>query len=328
MAGEKKPMANADINRVAYSRPKSEKFSNFIPLLVVVVLFSLLPLIVQEFGSTLLSMIMIYSILSLSYNLLLGYTGMISFGHAFFWGLGAYTVGILIMRGGINNFFIVFLAVIGITAASAVIFGLVICRASGIYFALINLALNELLLTAIHKTRHLTGGEEGLAGIKLPWNVGNLQFYYMILIVFVLSLIAMIWLVRSKFGLCLQGVRENEQRMKVLGYNTMAIKLACFIIAGGFGGIAGGLSAYHMRFVSPHDATFMITVYALLMCLIGGKGTLIGPIVGAVIITLFDVYVGKFFDYQLLIFGIMMGLVVIFVPQGLVKYIPYVKKSL
>jgi branched-chain amino acid transport system permease protein len=184
------------------------------------------------------------------------------------------------------------------------------------------LALAELFGNAAYKIRWLTNGEEGLSGIIFPWNMSGLKFYYLVLVVFIICLVFTSWLIRSRFGLSLQGIRENEPRMVALGYNTWLIKYACYIIAGVLGGIGGSLAIYPIGIVSPEYFSLNTTALALLIVLIGGRGTIFGPIIGAVIVVLLTNYISKYFSLHLLILGMIMCAVVLWSPKGIIKSIP------
>lgn len=287
----------------------------------IAAIFGILPTIISSYGVTLLTLIAAYSIFAMSYNLLLGYTGLVSFGHALFWGIGAYTAGIFLTKGLVGSFPILLLITMGIALISGVVLGFLVTRTVGVAFTFINLALAELFSTAAFKLRWLTNGEDGLSGIIFPWGMSEVSFYYVVFVIFLICLAGTGWLVHSQFGLSLQGIRENEARMAALGYNTWLIKYVCYIIAGMIGAIAGFLGCYSIGIVSPEFFSLHVTALALLIVLIGGRGTILGPIIGAIIVVILSTYISKYFSLHLLVLGIIMCAVVLWAPKGIVKYL-------
>jgi len=291
-----------------------------IPLLGGVLILILLPLGLSKYALGLLIQILIYSIFAMSFDLLLGYLGMLSFGHAAFWGLGIYVYGIINSKGLTANFWIILCAVMLAGLIMALAIGVLVMRTSGVYFAFVNFAIAQLLLSTSLKWRSLTGGEDGISGITRPWGLEGLSFYYFILIFFAVCFLLMRWITRSRYGKILIGIRENSQRMQALGYNIWLYKYSCYVFAGLFGTIAGLLFGCYNRFASPEDLAFTVTGLALLMVLIGGKASQIGSIVGAIIIILLYQFVSAYTEHWLFVVGIIFVLVVIFVREGVTGY--------
>lgn len=224
-------------------------------------------------------------------NLLLGYTGLVSMGHASFFGTAVYTVAFLTVHFKMENFWLI--ALLGILSAFfiAALFGLFIVHLSGAYFLLITLGLSQLLFSIVWKWRSLTGGDDGLPGIprpdlSIPISMGNdTNFYYFVLIFFILCFLLLYKLINSPFGHAIVGIRENESRMRILGYNTWWYKYVSFIISGFFGGIGGVLYAHLIGIAYPGDIGMMASVMVLFMVILGSPGTLSCPIIGAALLT-------------------------------------------
>jgi branched-chain amino acid transport system substrate-binding protein len=259
----------------------------------------------------------------MSLDLLLGYTGLSSLGHAAYLGLGAYAVGVLTTRYG-AGFWTVFAAGILLAVAVAALFGLVALRATGVYFLMITLALGMVIWGLAHRWVTLTSGDNGIASVPrpnlgLPWSFSSgIPFYYLALAGFFLAFFVLRTVVRSPFGQTLVGIRESESRMRTLGYHVWLHKYVGFVIAGAVGGFAGVLWAYYNGFVSPADLELATSVEILLMVALGGRGTLIGPALGSVLIVglknLVSVYTHR---WLLILGGVYIGTIV-YAPEGIV----------
>jgi len=231
--------------------------------------------------------VLVLAILAMSLDLLLGFTGLASLGQAAYLGLGAYLTAILAIRCQFGlgwDFSLVIVLAILLGAATAAFFGLFAVRAGGVYFLMITLALSQCVWGLAYRWDSLTGGDNGL---NLPGRpvlgairLGNdMNYFYLVFGFFVVSLLLLYVLVESPFGRSLVGIREHEVRMRILGYNTWLHKYIAFIVAGGFGGLAGVLWAEVNGQVSPEDVSLTTAVDALLMVVLGGPGTLIGAVV-------------------------------------------------
>jgi branched-chain amino acid transport system substrate-binding protein len=281
------------------------------------------PPLVSSFLLSLLTQAVIYAVLAMSLDIILGYIGLASLGHAAYLGLGAYSVGILATRHGAP--FWVTLAV-GVILATAVasIFGLLALRASGVYFLMITLALGMVVWGLAHRWVTMTQGDNGIAGVPrpdlgLPWSFSRgIPFYYLVLTGFLLALLVLRTIVRSPFGQTLVGIRESESRMRTLGYHVWLHKYLGFVIAGGVGGFAGVLWAYYNGFVSPTDLELATSVEILLMVALGGRGTLIGPALGAMVIVGLKNLVSVYTHRWLLILGAVYIGTIVYAPEGIV----------
>lgn len=265
--------------------------------LIAAAVFVVLPFFLPPYTQSLMVKILIYAIFAMSLDLIYGHAGLPSLGHAAYFGVGAYTVGVLMVKFGITSFWIAAPATLLLSGIAAAVLGIVALRVSGMYFLLVTFALGQLLFSVAWKWDWLSSyGVEGLAGLSKP-NFGipgvsldSTGFYYFVLLIAMLCLMTMRRIVTSPFGLSLQGIRERKLRMDVLGYNTWGFKYIAFIVAGMFAGVAGMLFAYHRGIVlaSYFDVTY--SALAFLMVIIGGTGTLYGAIVGALLISLLEYY--------------------------------------
>ena len=292
-----------------------------LPLLALVALV-VAPPFLSGFMLTLVTQMLIYGILAMSLDIVLGYTGLASLGHAAYLGLGAYSVGILTTRFG-TSFWITLLVGVLVAAAVAALFGLVALRATGVYFLMITLALGMVVWGLAHRWVSLTQGDNGIASVPrpigLPFSLaGALPYHYFVLGGFVLAYLLLRTVVGSPFGRTLVGIRESESRMRTLGYHVWLHKYVGFVIAGTVGGFAGVLWAYYNGFVSPTDLELATSVEILLMVALGGRGTLLGPALGAAIIVLLKNVVSVYTRRWLLILGAVYIGTIVYAPEGIV----------
>ena len=265
-----------------------------------------------------------FSILVMSLDILLGFTGLASLGQAAYLGVGAYMTAILATKfqfGLGYDFWVVVALGVMAGAALAAIFGLLAIRASGVYFLMITLALGQCVWGLAYRWNSLTGGDNGINlrnrpkfGIDLA---NDVTFFYLVLGFFIASLLAMYVLVRSPFGRSLAGIREGELRMKILGYNTWLHKYVAFIIAGGFGGLAGVLWAHTAGIVSPENVVLTTSVDALLMAVLGGAGTLVGGVIGAFIVFGLREYLSTLVPWWQYVLGVVYVATILYLPGGL-----------
>jgi len=287
---------------------------------VVIAAAALAPAL-SAYPLTLLTQAAIVAVLAMSLDVLLGYTGLPSLGHAAYFGVAAYAVGILAtdhQRG-----FLVCLAVgLVLATLTAALFGLLAIRATGTYFLMITLALGMVVWGLAFRWVSLTKGDNGIAGVPrpdlgLPWSLGApLPFFYFVLTAALLAWALLGLLVRSPFGLTLMGIRESESRMHALGYNVWLHKYLAFVISGAFAGFAGVFWAYYNGFVSPVDVQLVTSVETLLMVALGGPGTLAGPALGAALIVFLKNFVSVYTKRWLLILGAVYIGVILFAPRG------------
>jgi branched-chain amino acid transport system permease protein len=288
-----------------------------VALLVAAGVAPLLP----SYPLTLLTQVAIMAVLAMSLDVLLGYTGLTSLGHAAYFGVAAYAVGILATEKQ-AGFATCLVAGVVLAALTAAIFGLVAIRATGTYFLMITLALGMVVWGLAFRWVSLTKGDNGIAGVPRPeivgpWNLNApLPFFYFALIAAALAWAALGILARSPFGLTLKGIRESDTRMRALGYHVWLHKYLAFVIAGGFAGFAGVFWAWYNGFVSPVDVQLVTSVEALLMVALGGPGTLAGPALGAAVIVFLKNFVSVYTKRWLLILGAVYIGVILFAPRG------------
>lgn len=265
-----------------------------------------------------------FAILAMSVDLLLGFTGLSSMGQAAYFGVGAYLTAVLAtkLHFGLGwDFWIVVLLGILIGCALAALFGLFAIRANGVYFLMITLALGQCVWGLAYRWNSLTGGDNGINMTVRP-NFGldlsnEVTFFYLVFAFFVASLLMMYVLVRSPFGRSLEGIRERELRMQILGYNTWLHKYIAFIIAGGFGGLGGVLWAHTNGHVSPETVVLTTSVDALLMVVLGGAGTLVGAVIGAGIVFGLREYLSTLVPWWQYALGGVYVLTILYLPMGL-----------
>jgi len=284
----------------------------------------ILPPFYSSYWITLATQMLIYGILAMSLDILLGYTGLSSFGHAAFFGAAGYVVAILATRYKMG-FASCLVSGVAVTTFISAIFGLLVAHASGVYFLIITLALGMTLWGLGFRWVTMTGGDNGISGIPrpdlgLPLSLKDpLTFYYFILVFFLVCLLLMTLFVRSPFGHSLKGVRESESRMRVLGYHTWLHKYLSYIAAACFGSIAGVLWAYFDGFISPYNMDLTASIEIILMVILGGPGTLVGPALGAGIIVFLKNFISAYTQRWLLILGTIYILTIFYAPQGLVN---------
>jgi branched-chain amino acid transport system permease protein len=277
--------------------------------------------VLPSYPLTLLIQALISAIFAMSLDLLLGYTGLPSLGHAAYFGVAAYAVAILAVEAE-AGFVTCLLAALGAAGVTAALFGVLAIRASGTYFLMITLALGMVIWGLAFRWVSMTKGDNGIAGIPrpevgLPWNLNApLPFFYFALATAVLAWIALGTLARSPFGLTLKGIRESETRMRALGYNVWLHKYLAFVISGLFAGYSGVVWAYYNGFVSPVDVQLVTSVETLLMVALGGPGTLAGPALGAAVIVFLKNFVSVYTKRWLLILGAVYIGVILFAPRG------------
>ena len=279
------------------------------------------PLLVEDYPRTLVAEIYVFAIFAMSLDLLLGYTGLLSLGHAAFFGLGAYAVIVLGVMFGVEPW----LGVIAGTALAAIasaVIGFFCVRASGITLLMLTLAFSQLIYSVALKWRDVTGGSDGIGAPDRPSFFGfdpsnALVMYYMTLIFFLACYIGLRRLINSPLGHVFVGIRENEPRMQAIGYATARYKLVAFTIGGAVAGLAGGLYAIYNGFISPDAVHFSASGDALIMVMLGGTGTLIGPVIGTGVFLLLKNLTSSFSEHWMLIVGVTFIACVQYFPGGI-----------
>lgn len=298
-------------------------------LIILLILFISLPIFVQaKYPLHLLIMVGIWSIAASSLNLILGYTGQGSLGHAAFFGIGAYASALLMIKLGLSFWFALPLASC-VAAFFGLLIGLPALRTRGSYFAIATLGFNMIVTIIIEHWESLTQGGAGISGIPKPHPlnlplVGKLVFtsmitqYYLVLFFLVLTLFLIYRIVHSPVGKTYLAIRGGEPLAESLGINAMGNKLVSFTTSAFFAGLAGSLYASYHGFISPDTSNFHIGFDLLIYILVGGVATLPGPIIGAVIMTLIPESLQFLLEYRIIFYGGFLILIVIFLPRGLV----------
>jgi branched-chain amino acid transport system permease protein len=293
-----------------------------IALLVALVL---LPVYVELTGSrfllTLFTRIVILAIAAVSLNLILGYGGMMSFGHAAYLGIGGYAVGMLAFEG-VSSGFVQWPVALLVSALFALVIGALSLRTRGVYFIMITLAFAQMTYYIVAGLARY-GGDDGLTIQKrsqfiAPINLSDkVQFYYICLVLLCAS-IYLVWrIVNSRFGLTVQGARSNDTRMRAIGFPTYRYKLTCFVIAGTLCGLAGTLIANHTDFVSPAMMYWTRSGDLIIMVVLGGMGSTFGPLFGAVALLVLEEVLSGITEYWQIILGPLLLLVVLFARGGI-----------
>ena len=269
--------------------------------------------------------ILIFGLYAVGFNLLFGYTGMLSFGHAAFLGVGSYLAGIAVVHAGWPWW-----AAIAAGVASSCVAGLVIgylaIRTRGIYFSMVTLALAQIVYYGFYKAERWTGGENGLRGVRveaisLPGIsidfLNPLNKYYVILVFVALALWFVSRVLDSPFGAVIEAIRENEKRAVACGYNVARSKLLVFVLSAGICGLAGALRALHLSIVPIDSLHYLQSGQAVMMCLLGGMGTFLGPFVGAAVFLYLEDTVTNVTRYWMGVVGIVFMVFVLFFPKGI-----------
>lgn len=280
--------------------------------------------VLSTYWLSILTLALIFGILAMSLDILMGYTGLPSFGHSAFFGIAAYTVAILSTRYQIGFLGCVVSAIV-LSTMIAAIFGLLVSHTKGVYFLMITLALSMVVWGLAFRWVGMTAGDNGISGIPRPdmgevismWDEVN--YYYFVLGVYAAVFLLISLFLRSPFGKSLKGIRESESRMKNLGYNTWLHKYLSYVVAGMFSGVAGILWAYYNGFVSPSDVEITASFEAFLMVILGGPGTLAGPALGAGIIIFLQNFLSAFTERWLIVMGAIYILTILYLPQGIMS---------
>ena len=295
---------------------------NLIALVVAAIALIALPrVITHDFYINMASQCLIFAILALSLNLMLGFGGMVSLGHAAYIGIAGYTCILLTVAG--YHPLLAALAGLVLSTACAGLFGMLSLRAPGLGFLMITLALGQIVWGIAYRANTLTGGDNGISlpARPMPFGFeikGAVPFYYFTLVVFAFALFGMWRFIRSPFGASLMGTRDQPRRMRMLGHNVWMVQWLTFVIAGFWGSVGGLMFVYYNVFLSPHALTLQQSAEILLMAILGGANSLTGPIVGAVIVTLVKNVVSSYVERWNSLLGAIFIVVIIFMPYGLV----------
>ena len=274
----------------------------------------------EPYYLTLFARVMIFAIAAVSLDLILGYGGMVSFGHAVYLGIGGYAVAILSFYG-IDNGFLQFAVAVAASASIALVIGAICLRTTGVYFIMITLAFTQMIFFLGISIEEY-GGDDGLNTNRSEFIAAmdlndDTVLYYFILAVMIFCVYVTRRIVRSRFGMVVQGARSNEQRMQAIGFPTFRYKLTAFVIAGTMCGVAGALLANLTEFVTPEYMTWFRSGEIMVMVLMGGMGTLFGPLFGAAAFLLLEEVLSSLTENWMIIFGPLLVILVLFARKGI-----------
>jgi branched-chain amino acid transport system permease protein len=292
---------------------------------VLVIILAVVPVYAaltgDAFAMTLFTRVLILALAALSLNLIMGFGGMASFGHAAYLGIGGYAVGIL-AKEGFGSGFVQWPVAVAASALFALVVGVLSLRTRGIYFIMITLAFAQMIYyVAIGLDRY--GGDDGLTIYKNSRfgnlvDINNKTVFYYICLALLLAGIYLVWrIVNSRFGLVIRGARSNDRRMRAIGFPTFRYKLVCFVIAGAMCGLAGALLANHTNFISPAMMHWTRSGDLMVMAILGGMHAMFGPLIGAMTFLLLEEALSRVTDYPNLILGPLLLLVAIYVHGGI-----------
>jgi branched-chain amino acid transport system permease protein len=286
---------------------------------LVVLALAVAPLALPPFFLQLLTEIAIVGLFATAFNLLMGFGGMVSFGHAAYFALGAYAPALLVKRAGVPVLLALPAAPV-VAAAGALLFGFFIVRLSHTYFAMLSLAFGQIVFTVIFKWKALTGGDDGLLDVWPPPLLKSpAAYYYFTLAVVGVSVLALRAIVDSPFGYALRSVRENPRRARFIGIDVRRHQLVAFVISGAFSGLAGGLFAFYNGSVFPDFAYFTKSFEPLVVALLGGVQSFFGPLAGAFGFKILEWLVSRQWPvYWPLFLGTIVILVIVLLPHGFV----------
>lgn len=292
--------------------------------LVLVAVLLAAPWVLSTYGVIVLTEILTMSLFAMSFNLLFGYTGLLSFGQAGFFGAGAYCAVLTVIHGPSSLWAALGAGFLG-GALLALPIGWLCVRRDEIYFAILTLGFGMMLFTVAHNWRSVTGGSDGLGNFTLPelnlfgWTVSLFHpkhFYFLVLAVTVVGALFLLRVVHSPFGLLLKGTRENSYRVSFVGANVRTVRLFAFVIAGALAGLAGALFAFFNRIASPEMLHWAFSGKAVLMTILGGAGVFLGPAVGAAIFFALEHFITAYTTNWMIFLGLILVVLVLLFPQG------------
>jgi branched-chain amino acid transport system permease protein len=291
---------------------------SFYPIIAAaVIFFCFLPLGMGVYTQHVMIVSLFYVMMAASWNLLAGYTGQVSFGHAAFAGIGAYTSGILAVKAGINPWVGV---AVGTVLAGIIGLGVgVLClKMGGIYLSLTTLAFSQILHIIITNEYEITRGTMGLQVPGLTAEYSKITYFYIMLAAAVLILIVVYRMIRSDLGLNFRAVQNDEQAARSVGVNVVRVRLTAFTVSSAMAGFAGGLYGHYLLLITPEIPSLDLQFFVLAMTVIGGMGSYLGPIIGAFVLNFLSEYIRAYGEYHLLVFGLIALAMARFAPAGIV----------
>jgi branched-chain amino acid transport system permease protein len=290
------------------------------PIAIVLIVLIILPAFLPRFYTYILALIFVTSLLAMSLNLVLGYGMIFQFHHGVFYGVGAYTIALILTKTSLPVW-IGFLAAPLVAALAGLLIGWFCVRLTRLYFGMLQISLGSLLWAIVFRWYKLTGGDDGIHGIAMPGFLSSLiSQYYFILVVLIMCVIVLYMIVASPFGRTLQAIRDNPERCEAVGINVKRHQLKAIVIATFFAGVAGVLFVVLERSVFPDLLFWVLSLEVFIMCLLGGWFTFVGPMVGAAMIVSLRTFVGIFTEYWTLILGIILILLIFFLPEGVMGF--------
>jgi len=294
------------------------------------------PYTVENYPLHVMIMICLYVILTSSFNLLAGYTGQLSMAHAAFFGIGGYASAIMVMRMGMS-FWVALPAAAALTGLLGILLGYPGLRMTGHYFVIVTLAFGETIRLIFNNEVELTGGPDGLVNIPSPEPVSlqnltidftsKVAYYYLTLATVSLILFVIYMMIRSRIGRILVSIREDERLAQCLGVDPMKYKIFAFTVSGIFAGIAGSLYAHYIRAISPDAFSFLTMMNILVMAVVGGLGTILGPIIGSIVMTIVSEYLRVFSELRWVVYGLALIMIVMVMPEGIVGRLRHLDMS-
>lgn len=290
------------------------------PAVGVFFVLLVLPQFAPEFYVYILSLIFVTALLAMSLNLVLGHGGLFQFHHGAFYGVGAYAFALILTKTSLPVW-VGFIAGPLTAAVTGLLIGWFCVRLSQLYFGMLQISLGSLIWAIVFRWYKFTGGDDGIHGIpRPPFLSSSNKVYYFVLFIITLCLIVMYLILKSPFGRTLQAIRDNPQRCEAIGVNVRRHQLMAIVIATFFAGIAGVLFVVLERFVVPDLLFWTLSLEIFIMCLLGGWFTFAGPMLGAALIVTLRTFVGKYTEYWTLILGVILILLIFFLPEGVMGY--------
>ncbi|MBF0498174.1 MAG: branched-chain amino acid ABC transporter permease [Deltaproteobacteria bacterium] len=288
--------------------------------LALIIVLLVLPLFLSRFYIYLLALIGVTGLLATSLNMVLGFGGMYQFHHTVFYGVGAYAAALMLTKTGLTPW-LGFIAAPFVSALLGLVMGLICVRLSKLYFGMLQISLGSLVWAIVFRWYSFTGGDDGIHGVPIPDSISSAAgSYYFTLAVTGASLLIMWLMVNSPFGRTFQAVRDNPQRCEAIGVNVKRHQLVGLIIAAFFGGVAGVLFVVVEKSVFPDMMFWTHSLEILIMCLLGGWYTFLGPMLGAAVMVTLRSLVGIYTEYWTLVLGIILMLLIFFLPQGVLGF--------
>jgi branched-chain amino acid transport system permease protein len=287
---------------------------------IILIVLILLPIFLPRFYTYILALIFVTSLLAMSLNLVLGYGMIFQFHHGVFYGVGAYTIALMLTKTSLPVW-TGFIAGPLVAAMVGLLIGWFCVRLTRLYFGMLQISLGSLLWAIVFRWYKLTGGDDGIHGISMPGFLSSLiSQYYFILVVLIMCVIVLYMIVISPFGRTLQAIRDNPERCEAVGINVKRHQLKAIVIATFFAGVAGVLFVVLERSVFPDLLFWVLSLEVFIMCLLGGWFTFVGPMVGAAMIVSLRTFVGIFTEYWTLILGVILILLIFFLPEGVMGF--------